>query len=98
MDYQQALDFFKEEIKGGFCSPDCKDYQSVLVAIKAIEKQIPKKIKAAKEPIKADIQVLYWTTYECPICGGIFTGRGLLNYCSYCGQSFKDAEMAKLFE
>lgn len=70
MDYQQALDFFKEEIKGGFCSPDCKDYQSVLVAIKAIEKQIPKKIKAAKEPIKADIQVLYWTTYECPICGG----------------------------
>lgn len=50
-----------------------------------------------RKPIESDEQVIrYVQTYECPICGGIFTGRGLLNYCSYCGQSFKDAEMAKL--
>lgn len=46
-----------------------------------------------RKPISIDQQVIrYAQTYECPNCreawnfGKGFTGKGILNYCYYCGQ------------
>lgn len=51
------------------------------LAIEALEKQTPKK------PVKADEQVVrYVTTWNCPTCGGQFTGM-VSNYCYHCGQA-----------
>ena len=51
------------------------------MAIEALEKQTPKK------PVKADEQVVrYVTTWNCPTCGGQFTGM-VSNYCYHCGQA-----------
>ena len=57
-------------------------------AIKALEKQIPKK------PKKSQSKLRYLGTYMCPSCGGDFSGTGVASYCYHCGQRFKwnDAE------
>lgn len=45
-----------------------------------IEKNIPKKaMRFERQEIK------YVTEYECPNCGGLFTGE-LSSYCYHCGQ------------
>ena len=52
------------------------------IAIKALEKQMPKK------PIKSDRQEIRYTlTYDCPTCGRQFTGTGFADYCYHCGQA-----------
>ena len=52
------------------------------IAIKALEKQMPKK------PIKSDRQEIRYTlTYDCPTCGRQFTGTGFAGYCYHCGQA-----------
>ena len=51
------------------------------VSIKALEKQIPKKPKK----IEAE-GYRYTDTYRCPICGGNFSGTGIVDYCYHCGQ------------
>lgn len=59
------------------------------VAIKALEKQIPKKI------ILRNIPKTSWTKatskYECPCCSR-FIGFNGLNHCSVCGQRLKWGE------
>ena len=43
MTLQEALWFFKEELKAGKCSDDCLQCNSMEMAIEALEKQISKK-------------------------------------------------------
>lgn len=52
------------------------------IAIKALEKQIPKK------PIPQDRQhIRYSMNYTCPSCGKCFSGTGIADYCYHCGQA-----------
>ena len=53
---------------------------SFIIAIEALEKQIPKK------PIKAQEHIRYEKCYICPNCGKIFSGTGIATYCYHCGQ------------
>lgn len=56
-------------------------YEAYSMAIRALEKQIPKK------PIKSKKQVVrYVNTYCCPICNLKFTGTGIAKWCYHCGQ------------
>ena len=57
------------------------------MAIKALEKQIPKKPKK----IKAE-GYRYTDTYRCPLCGGNFSGTGIADYCYHCGQKLDWSE------
>ena len=58
------------------------DMLAIIMAVKALEKQIPKK------PIKSDRQEIRYTlTYDCPTCGRQFTGTGFADYCYHCGQA-----------
>lgn len=58
------------------------DVQAIYLAMKALEKQIPKK------PIKSDRQEIRYTLeYDCPTCGRSFTGTGFADYCYHCGQA-----------
>ena len=66
-------------------SNDCKftedDYRANEMAIKALEKQIPRK------PIKSEKQVVrYVNTYYCPICNLGITGTNIAKWCYHCGQ------------
>lgn len=103
MDYQQALDFFKKEIKDGFCSPDCKDYQSALVAIKAIEKQIPKKpiLKCFQD--KYHSHTVRTESICCPTCHNRMIGKWRIGdylppYCSICGQSLENISLENILK
>lgn len=51
-----------------------------LIAIEALEKQLPKKPKQADEQ-----RIRYCTTHACPGCGKEFTGM-VSEYCYHCGQ------------
>lgn len=58
------------------------DMLAIIMAVKALEKQI------AKKPIKSDRQEIRYTlTYDCPTCGRQFTGTGFADYCYHCGQN-----------
>lgn len=50
------------------------------IAIKALEKQIPKK------PIKSDREIRYCEVWKCPKCGFEWSGR-VVDYCYKCGQA-----------
>ena len=57
------------------------EHEENLVAIEALEKQIPKK------PIKSENQVVrYVDTYYCPICELGITGTNIAKWCYHCGQ------------
>lgn len=50
-----------------------------------------------RKPIESDEQVIrYVQTYECPNCGKAFTGKGILNYCYYCGQKLVHGKIKRL--
>ena len=74
-----ALNYFKVTLGNGVYS----EFVGVFdIAIKAIEKQIPKK------PISTDEQNMrYVTNYTCPYCGKHFSGTGIASYCYHCGQA-----------
>ena len=58
-----------------------KRAEALDVAIKALEKQIPKK------PIKSENQVVrYVNTYYCPTCELGITGTNIAKWCYHCGQ------------
>ena len=57
------------------------DYKANEMAIKALEKQIPKK------PVKSEKQVVrYVNTYYCPTCELGITGTNIAKWCYHCGQ------------
>ena len=65
------------DIKGA-CNEECKDFYDM--AIKALEKQIPKK------PIEVDEEC---GTFDCPACGSTicsFDDMTVHQYCLMCGQ------------
>lgn len=50
------------------------------MAIKALEKQIP------KTPLESDRKIRYCEVFKCPNCDFEFSGR-ISNYCYRCGQA-----------
>lgn len=63
------------------------NYEAITLAIKALEKQIPKK------PVKSENQVVrYVNTYYCPICNLEITETNIAKWCYHCGQKFDWSE------
>ena len=57
------------------------EHEENIVAIQALEKQIPMK------PVKSEKQeVRYVNTYYCPICNLGITGTNIAKWCYHCGQ------------
>jgi hypothetical protein len=86
LDAEQALQFFKEELKDGKCDNDCLQCNSMEIAIKALEKQIPKKVVC-----RIDVHTNMPTGF-CPVCkiivhNNVAEERGYTKYCRYCGQA-----------
>lgn len=80
---QEALAWFKEELKDGKCSDNCLQCNAYEVAIEALEKQIPEKPK--NNPFKEGILT---TNYECPDCGCRRLGHtNTIAFCPDCGQA-----------
>lgn len=87
---REAIEWMKNERIIHKCSthisPSIPEEQINLIeeyynlAIKALEKQLPKKSKQADEQ-----RIRYCTTYVCPGCGKEFTGM-VSEYCYHCGQ------------
>lgn len=59
---------------------DGEEYEAFNTALKALEKQIPKK------PISDGSNIRYTPVYSCPKCGNRITGTGIAEYCYHCGQ------------
>ena len=79
---QEAIKTFKTVVVYAPEKYENKYYKTIMLAIEALEKQIPKK------PIKSDRQEIRYTlTYDCPTCGRQFTGTGFADYCYHCGQA-----------
>ncbi len=87
MTHEEALEWFKEELKHGKCSDTCVQCNANEKAMEALEKQIPKK------PI-----VNLWDKWlECPECGEVLSDEeGLplgdeidITYCWCCGQKLE---------
>lgn len=75
--------FMQIEDKSNGCKFTEDDYRANEMAIKALEKQIPRK------PIKSEKQVVrYVNTYYCPTCNLGFTGTNIAKHCYHCGQKF----------
>ncbi len=74
MKIQDALYFFKEELKSGKCSDDCLQCNSMEMAIGALEKQIPSKVEQYDKG-----------GFYCPKCEFILNISQ--QYCDYCGQA-----------
>ena len=81
LDAEQALWFFKEELKDGKCDNDCLQCNSMEIAIKALEKQIPKK-PLHKELINCGF-AWEWTCPNCRIVK-VTTEK---TFCDDCGQA-----------
>ena len=86
---EEAIEFLKGKYPLGLCDED--EYKNSQTAIKALEKQIPKKTKYL--PLKEGITT---TNYECPICGCRRLGHGIdldKCYCPECGQKLDWSEV-----
>lgn len=82
MTNEEALNWFKDDLKNGKCSDECPQCNAMERAIEALEKQV------AKKPITTEEQnIRYGMTYTCPSCGKHFTGTGIADYCYHCGQA-----------
>ena len=84
MTIEEALEWFKNDLKDGKCSEDCPDCNAREKAIEALEKQIPKKIR--KE------HYYFGTLYVCPECRMSFGARDVAldkryKGCPYCLQA-----------
>ena len=88
---QEAIEFFKGELEGGKCSEHCVQCNANELALQALEKQIPKKVKKEQ-----------WIDSKCT-CGYVFSkhhGDGYYSiplenktkYCPNCGQKIDFGE------
>lgn len=80
MTTQEALEIITNAILTSKCTSE-RDKGLAIIAQKALEKQIPKK------PIRSRDSVRYALCYQCPSCGGSFSGTGIADYCYHCGQA-----------
>lgn len=88
LDAEQALGFFKEELKDGKCDNDCLQCNSMEIAINALEKQIPKKveIEVVEDFDESTGEHYKWRIPKCSVCGE-HIGLKMHKYCAYCGQA-----------
>lgn len=66
--------------------------ESLIMAIGALEKQIPKKAEIYTDTIQTMSASINRDVYLCPVCGEFICNveDELPNYCSYCGQAIND--------
>lgn len=86
MTAQDALAFFKGELKEGKCSDYCLQCNSMEMAISALEKQVPKKVICRLDTHTNT------TTGFCPVCSllvheNVTQKQTKTNYCRFCGQA-----------
>lgn len=82
MDIKEVIDDLQYLISG-----DCTDNKMAYVkqiefAIKALERQVPRKPKPTEEQ-----NIRYAMNYTCPFCEKHFSGTGIADYCYHCGQA-----------
>ena len=93
MTNEEALNWFKDDLKNGKCSDECPQYNAMEKAIEALEKQI------AKKPQYVDTRFRHHgrkisdgssldKCYKCPNCNShIFHVFNTEKCCQYCGQA-----------
>ena len=78
---QEAKAWFEEDLKDGKCSDDCPDCNARELAVKALEKQIPKKPIQARPPM---------CNLACAVCENVIPvvdERRKVEHCYKCGQA-----------
>ena len=86
----QILESEKGSYTGGkeFAVYDCTNREYICVTF---SKDVAMKIKEAleKQVIMKPEESIYYVDY-CPRCKRLLTGNNFSNYCSYCGQKFRN--------
>ena len=94
MTNEEALSWFKDDLKNGKCSDECPQCNAMERAIEALEKQIPKKPNKTIDSswgVKKEVHV-------CPVCDYYLTevhfiepqkieSNKKITYCETCGQA-----------
>lgn len=95
MTNEEALNWFKDDLKNGKCSDECPQCNAMEKAIEALEKQIPEKPYFGEA-----LGYKGFNGYLCPICRNwllypdeIPTARD--SFCSFCGQKIDWSEVEK---
>lgn len=72
--------------------------ESLIMAIGALEKQIPKKAEIYTDTIQTMSASINRDVYLCPVCGEFICNveDELPNYCSYCGQAINDENLEEM--
>jgi hypothetical protein len=86
MTNKEAKVWFEEDLKDGKCSDSCPQCNAMELAIKALDKQIPKKV---------DIKKYIYTKCDCGYTFSVHYGDGYYDvpykkqtrYCPDCGQA-----------
>ena len=85
--YDKALEYFKSSVDGKGL-----DHRHLALAIQALEKQIPRKVKTKFATVNG--RITCFETTVCPNCGEDFYVEDLgqtmfYNFCPNCGQAIK---------
>lgn len=90
MTYEESKAWFEEDLKFGKCSDSCPQCNAMELAIKALEKQIPKKPYYEGDGYDENGNLIY-DCAECPACGNDDFEYGINNwgceFCPDCGQA-----------
>lgn len=89
MTNEEALNWFKDDLKNGKCSDECPQCNAMERAIEALEKQILKKpILEGDGYDDTDTCVLIYDTWICPNCDKHYeVDFDEYDYCPICGQA-----------
>ena len=89
MTNEEAKELFEEDLKGGKCSEDCPECNARELAIKAIEKQIPKKPDFEGDEYDDNGNIIY-DIWICPCCEEHYeVDYDNYKYCPNCGQAIR---------
>lgn len=87
MTAQEALAWFKEELKDGKCSDNCRQCNAYEVAIEALEEQIPQKPDFEGDGYDENGYLIY-DTWICPCCEERYeVDYEEYKHCPNCGQA-----------
>lgn len=93
MTNEEALIWFKDDLKNGKCSDECPQCNAMEKAIEALEKQIPKKPQYVDTRFRHHGRKISDGSsldkcYKCPNCNShIFHVFNTEKCCQYCGQA-----------
>lgn len=93
MTNEEALNWFKDDLKNGKCSDQCPQCNAMEKAIEALEKQIPKKPQYVDTRFRHHGRKISDGSsldkcYKCPNCNShIFHVFDTEKCCQYCGQA-----------